>query len=609
VSLPGRPNGESPSAERPRDAASAPRESAPLPDTGADELDERRLQVITEQAVGLRWQILLTATIVVLIVWTAAPPAAVLVWYAAVLVVREVRARALVRLVADRATPIAVRLAATVRWNLLLGASNGAAALFMAYTDTTLDAVLTMILVSWGAGAVSTSSTVMRAFIAYASLMFVPIALMWLLAGPWLGWGVAALVLMFFGVQTRFARRNLETFEQSFSIRRENEALARSLAAERTELARARDAAEQANRDKSRFLAAASHDLRQPLQALTLNSGELARLPLAGEARTIAAEIGTSVEHLRSLLDTLLDLSKIDAGAIVAQPRRVRLDVLVDGVLGSFHAAAAARGLHLRGDCPAGVAVVADPDLLRRMLANLVDNAIKFTARGGVDVHVAAGERDATIEVRDTGAGIAAEHHALIFEDLVRLPRAGERPAGGHGLGLGIVRRAAELMGAKIEIESSPGQGATFRWRLPLAAGDDAATVERAPGWSLAGRRVVVLDDDAMVRGAYANALAAAGALARVAATIDEAVSLAGDADVALVDWRLGEQGDGFTAIRRLREPRPGLPVVMVTADTGQAIADAAVAHGVALLRKPVDAAALGRTLGQAIAESPLPQA
>ncbi len=571
-------------------------------ETGADELDERRLQVVAEQALGLRWQIVLTALIVAAIVWRSVPPALIAAWFAAVIVSRELRARALARMASDHTTPIAQRLQSTVHWNLLIGACNGSAALFMLALDTTLDAVLTMILVSWGAGAVSTSSTVMRAFIAYASALFVPTALMWMLAGPWLGWGIAALVLMFFGVQIRFARHNLETFDESFRIRLENEALARSLAAERTELARARDAAEQANREKSRFLAAASHDLRQPLQAITLNSGELTRLPLQSDAKAIAGEIGTSVEHLRSMLDTLLDLSKLDAGVVVAQPRRVRLDVLIGAVVASFRAAAAARGLELRSRCQAGVAVHADPELLRRMLSNLIDNAIKFTPSGTVDVLVTAGEVEVDVAVRDTGPGIAPEHHRLVFEDMVQLPHDDREHPRGHGLGLGIVRRAAALSNVTVTLESAPGEGATFRWRMPRANAEDTIDADAATDWSLAGRRVIVLDDDAMVRGAYANALAGVGANASTAATTSEALAQLDGVDVALVDWRLGEGGDGFVAIERLRERRPALPVVMVTADTGLAIAEAARRHGVALLRKPVDVGTLGRALAAAMA-------
>ncbi|MBT2301534.1 hybrid sensor histidine kinase/response regulator [Variovorax paradoxus] len=580
--------------------------AAVLPEVASVELDERRLQVVAEQAVGLRWQILLTATIVAAIVWQSVPAAVVLGWFAAVIGSRELRAAALAHMAADRQRPIAARLRATVRWNVLIGACNGSAALFMAWLDPSLDAVLTMILVSWGAGAVSTSATVMPAFLAYASLLFVPTALMWALSGSWLGLGVAALVLMFFGVQFRFARRNLQTFEESFRIRLENEALATSLEFERAQLAVARDAAVKANQDKSRFLAAASHDLRQPLQAMALNVGALRHLPMGQEAKQVSEVVDASLEQLCSMLDALLDVSKLDAGVVVAQPRRVQLDRLVAAVMGSFGAAAASRQLKLDWRCPAALAVHSDPDLLRRMLANLVDNAIKFTPGGGrVELQVVSHEGDVEILVRDTGPGIAPEHHRLIFEDLVRLDAGGPAPVGGHGLGLGIVRRMAELLKMPITLESAPGAGAAFRLRLPLADTAQAAADASGPAWSLAGRRVLVLDDDSMVRGAYVNALAAMGCHALAAATLDDAVAQlsAANCDAAVVDFHLGGGVDGLEAIERLRALKPSLPMVMVSADKDDAVVGAARRHTLALLRKPVDAPTLGRTISAAIAE------
>jgi len=570
-------------------------------DGGAEELDERRLQVIAAQVSGVRWQVALTIAVIAALAWRDVPTAGVIVWAVFVVAGRELRTRALVRMAADTATPIARRLRETVRWNLLAGACYGASALFMVWLDTTRDAVLTMILVSLAAGGVSVSSTVIRAYVAYAAPMFVPLALMWLLAGPWLGFAVATLILLFFGVQMRFARDNLATFEQSFRIRLENQALAERLAAERSELERTRDEAVRANREKSRFLAAASHDLRQPLQALTLNSGQLARLPLDDEARSIAADIGTSVEQLRTMLDALLDLSKLDAGVVVAAPRRVRLQPQMQAVVAGFRAAALARGLALECECPADLAVLTDPELLRPMLANLVDNAIKFTAAGRVVVSAEPFGDEVAIAVSDSGPGIAAEHQQLIFEDLVQLPVAGAERPSGHGLGLGIVRRAAVLLGTELQLDSAPGRGASFRWRMPRVAMSDAQVPADEAVPSLRGRVVLILDDDAMVRGACAAALGRAGATTLTAADTPEALRQVERADAAVVDWRLAEAGDGFDAVEKLRALRPGLAAVMVTADTGRAIAEAAQRHGIALLRKPVDMGTLARALVAAL--------
>jgi signal transduction histidine kinase/CheY-like chemotaxis protein len=576
--------------------------SAPvLPAQDTAELDERRLQVVAEQAVGLRWQILLTAVIVLAIVWQAVPAAVSLPWFAAVIASRECRAAALARMAADRARPIGARLRSTVRWNILIGACNGSAALFMTWLDPALDAVLTMILVSWGAGAVSTSATVMPAFLAYASLLFVPTAAMWMLAGGWLGWGVGALVLMFFGVQIRFAKRNLQTFEESFGIRMENVALA-------AQLASARDEAVRANHDKSRFLASASHDLRQPLQAIVLNVGALRYVPLQPDARQIVDIVDTSLGQLRSMLDALLDVSKLDAGVVVAQPQRVRIDRLVSAIMTSFGATAAQRQVRIETACPPELAVRTDPDLLRRMIANLVDNAIKFTPAGGtVELRVEASDGEVTLAVRDSGPGIAPEHHRLVFEDLVQLHGAGVSPSvTGHGLGLGIVRRMAELLSVPVELESVVGQGASFRLRLPLAA-DETEGDDAGPSSSLLqGRRVLVLEDDPMVRGAYLNALGAMGCAVLSAGSLDAALAhlAASTPDAAVVDHRLGEGVSGFDAVARMRTACPGLPVVMVSADTDPAVIETARQLSLPLLRKPVDDRGLGQALGALIDRS-----
>jgi CheY-like chemotaxis protein len=337
---------------------------------------------------------------------------------------------------------------------------------------------------------------------------------------------------------------------------------------------------------------------------------------MAPDARAIVEVVDSSLEQLRAMLDALLDVSKLDAGVVVAQPQRVRIDRLLTAVMASFGAAAAARRVGLHTTCPSGLAVRTDPDLLRRMLANLVDNAIKFSpADGQVEVRVCtrdasdASKEEVELTVQDSGPGIAPENHRIVFEDLVQLQATGSGAAttAGHGLGLGIVRRMAELLDVPVELESSLGAGACFRLRLPRAAPIGAEGCESdgagAP-WSLAGRCVLVLEDDPMVRGAYLNALGAMGCRVLSAATLDEALGQVDEPDVAVVDCRLGGGVSGFDAAGRLREQRsaqPALPIVMVTADTDPAVVEAARRQALPLLRKPVDDQRLGRALAAAI--------
>lgn len=570
------------------------------------ELDERRLQSIAEQAAGLRWQVLLTAVIVVAIVWEEVPPAAALLWLALAVGIREVRARALGRMVSDRATPVATRLRRTVQWNLALGLANGSAALFMLKLDVTLDAVLTMILVSWGAGAVSTSATLRPAFLAYASAVFLPIAAMWMAIGGWLGWGLATLVLMFFGVQIRFARQNLAMFEESFRIRRENVDLAARLAQESAELARARDEAVRANLAKSHFLAAASHDLRQPLQALALNSGELVRLPVGGEAQAIAQEVASSIDDLRCMLDGLLDVSQLDVGVVAPHPRSFPLRRLLEAVTTSFRAAAASRQLTISCDCPASITVHTDPELLRRVLANLVDNALKFTHRGGVTVLASVGEAGVQVEVRDTGPGIEPQDRERIFDDLVRLEGGGRDNVPGHGLGLGIVRRLVALLDIGLDLDSAPGQGTTFRLTLAAGQAEPAGTAPLQALPELDGLRVLVVEDDRVVREAYLRHLRRLGCRVWAADGLTSALELfeAQPVQLLVVDFRLRAGQDGFEVVRRLRARDAALKAVMVSADMHADLVQAAHDADVRLLRKPVDEGALARAVEAAAKEA-----
>ena len=577
-----------------------------FPETGAGhaELDERRLQLVAEQAVALRWEILLTALTVFAVCWRDVPWPWLVLWLVVVIVLRELRAAALMRMVAARGvTPISLRIRRTVLWNLALGAANGSSALFMWQLDPTLDAVLTMILVSWGAGAVSTSATIFPAFIGYAGWHYLPTALVWASTQTWLGTGVAVLVIMFFGVQIRFAKRNLRTFEESFGIRLENSELARRLAAERSELALARDAAVRADQAKSQFLAAASHDLRQPLQAMSLNTGELFRLQVNPGAALIARDIGASIEDLRNMLDGLLEVSKLDAGVVRPHPRAVRLDRLLEGVCQSFRPAADARGLTVQWQCAPELAVQTDPELLRRILANLIDNGLKFTLSGGVRALAFADGSAVFIEVCDSGPGIADEDLERVFEDLVQLGNPERNRMHGHGLGLGIVRRLASLLDGTLDLDSEVGRGSTFRLRLAgrmLSMGPDA-------NWSsspcrLDGYRVLVLDDDARVRAACARVLAGLNAEVRVAGDLECALATLQDwaCDVAVVDFRLGPGADGSMALRQIQALRPALPVIMVTADSSDDLLGPLKQAGVRVLFKPVSDVVLAHALRSA---------
>ncbi|CAN7641455.1 hybrid sensor histidine kinase/response regulator [Pseudorhodoferax sp. LjRoot39] len=570
-----------------------------------DELDELRLQTFTEFSSKLRWQILAAVAMIaaMAIVGGLSWPWPV-AWAVAVTVARELRLALFRRLVAQVERPVRARLRQAAWSTLALGCLHGASAVFMFWMDTAGSAVLTMISMSLAAGSASTSYTARPVSIGLQGGVIVPSALVWACHPHWWSWAIAALLLMLLGVQFRFSEQNRRVFEEAFRIRTENAALLEQLSQERERLAEARDAAVRADLSKSRFLAAASHDLRQPMQSLALNSGTLTRMHLDGESRAIAQEISEGIEVLRQMLDGLLDISQLDVGAVHPRLQQIPLKRFLDSVCERFRPAAHAKSLALRSECAEGLFVTSDVEMLRRIVSNLLDNALKFTDHGSIGAQ--AGPLDGSrirLTVWDTGRGLDARDQGQVFEDFAQVGNPQRDRRGGHGLGLGIVRRLVQLLGITYAVESRVGEGTRVHLDIP-ACGASAPVVGHATHAqpALIARRVLVLDDDEAVRLAYQHALASLGCVVHVAATVEAACALvaAEPADVALVDYRLGAV-DGLRAIALLRQHRLDLPAVLVSADSSVELREQAERLAVPCLRKPVTDSSLAAAINEAL--------
>lgn len=373
------------------------------------------------------------------------------------------------------------------------------------------------------------------------------------------------------------------------------------------ELALARAAAEEANRSKTRFLRAASHDLLQPLSAARLFLGALRDTDMTGMQGELVERLTSAFLSVEELMQAVLEISRLDSQRIEFSRQPVALGDLF-ARLGREHAPqAAAKGLKLVF-APTSAVVDSDPTFLRRITQNLVSNAIKYTDRGGVVVGARPRAGRIWLEVRDSGAGIAAEDRARIFDEFQRASSEPSEP--GMGLGLAIVRRACAKLGHPLELRSEIGRGTVFRVGLPrmneapAVPQDDAREASRG---SLRGSVAILVENDPAMQRAYALLLRdAAGMEVHATASTAEAEALVAARpdlvpDVILADYHLDRGDNGLVAIAALRERLGPVPALMVTAHDAPETARACAALNVPLLAKPVATADLRRALEAAI--------
>ncbi|MGR0188146.1 ATP-binding protein [Azospirillum aestuarii] len=380
-------------------------------------------------------------------------------------------------------------------------------------------------------------------------------------------------------------------------------------------LQRAKEEADEANRAKSKFLAAASHDLRQPMQSMFLFTGILHRFISDEQGQRSLEMLERGLDTLKGLLDSLLDVSRLDAGAVDPRVEPFALNSLLDEIAASYAPILESKKLAFRIVQDRAATVRSDRVLLGRMVRNLLENAVKYTERGAVQIAVrtlddTAQGALARIEVSDTGIGIPPDQLTRIFAEFHQINNPERDRARGLGLGLAIVQRLSAILDHPVEVKSQPGRGSVFAITVPVAAVE--APLPPPPTTSLftGGRdapRALLVDDDAIVLLGLRDMFREWGYEVLIAGSADEAVAkVEADGrtpDVMLVDYRLREGRVGTEAVVRVRAMAGwDVPAMILTGEAGPECETDAAAHGLEVVRKPVTPRQLRRVLDRAMA-------
>ena len=574
----------------------------------------REARVLADQANSIQGNIFqliggnaITAVVAAWIMVNPAPLSQVLVWLGVQL---AFAALSLLQAMRIRRRPATPRNAARrLRSNTIgIGVSGAlwAIAVVVFWPSGRLDMQLLLCIVIMGSvtAVLHSVSGWLPAFYAF----FFPCTVSVVLASLWEGSAANiafAITTSIYGVtSTRFAARLNGTLRESLRSRYEIAELAADLKVEK-------ERAEEASQAKSRFLAAASHDLRQPVHALSLFVGALRQEPPGPGAQRMIDRIDSTVGTMGTLFNALLDISKLDAGMVGADPRPCNLRPLLERIGAEEAAVANEKGLSLRTSL-VDVFTVTDPVLFERVVRNLIVNALRYTDRGGVLVTLRQRGPEVVLRVVDTGIGIEVARQEEVFHEFVQLHNPERDRNKGLGLGLAIVRRLAELLGMRLSLRSRPGRGSSFTLRMAavestgVPAPIEPATSSGAMPDADAGL-VLVIDDDADIRVGMRSLLAGWGyAVIDAGGIADLLPQLRAVKQVprlVISDYRLRGDETGHKVVERLRhEYNEDIPAIIITGDTAPERLREAASGGHALLHKPVQPQQLREAMARALA-------
>ncbi len=476
--------------------------------------------------------------------------------------------------------------------SLIVGGLWGAAgALFYVPSEPTLQILLYVIIIGTGAGQIIITANWLPALYAFNTMALGILSLSLLLRGDGPERALAVLLFLFLLMVIRVARQARRVIYEGIALRYENFELIQ-------QLKREKHAAEQANMAKTRFLASANHDLRQPVHAIKLLAYALKSELASSRSKVLFKYFDASIQGLSNLLESLLDLSKLEAGAITPTPSHFKLDIIFNQLLGEFMPMASEKQLKYSVR-PTSISITSDQTLLTNLLRNLITNAFRYVPDGGVLLAARMRDGCCVIEVWDNGPGISDEERSRIFEPFYQIDNFERDKAGGLGLGLAICRQLANILDAELDFRSRLGAGTVFRLTLPRSA-IAASDVPSAPAKVIRpftgithGRHVLIVDDEQQVLVAMRATLESLGMSCDTADGPEQALQIIqqqGVPDQIICDHRLRGGLTSLDLIKQLQQHLKQLPpFIIITGDTAPERLLEACSTGYPVLHKPVD--------------------
>jgi len=579
--------------------------NTPIDNTASFAAKQEMLHLLARQSGRVPFGKIPAILLIAALAWTSAPKAIVAGWTCAALAVLMLRWLILSRIDAHFLDRPQTGLNLSVWLSLINGLVMACSLMVFPFIPEVERAVHTLVLMGLCTGAIATTAGYLPLFLSYAAPIALPLVIIWgSLATPnqaeWIGPGLAVLIAMFIGLMISLARDTSRLYLRSFQIRSEQTEL-------NSKLQQALNQAEIASHTKTRFLASASHDLRQPIHTLSLFSAALIRRDIDTKSLQIASHMDNAIQALAAQLDTLLDISKLEAGVVDVNIKTIDIHTLLSRLFEEHMQSARHKNLHLGINGLEHLDISTDPILLERIIRNLLSNAIKYTDQGGVDLNFSIEDQRPCIEVIDSGQGIPSEEQAKIFEEFYQLNNPERNRSKGLGLGLAIVKRLTKLIDIDIDLRSSPGKGTRIRLLLPSSSLQSVtlAPREELPQLAWQNIKVLVVDDEADALQAMSTLLQELSCQVSCAHSTQSALTAARAAppDLVLADVDLNNRAAELNLIDAFRTQHPALPVILVGGQADTQPTFGAETTPLIQLQKPVTLETLTQAIRQSLAK------